>query len=611
MVELQYKVAMRKFSQLKNSIEIPRFQRGIVWSDKKKAEFIKTLKAGLPIGVLLLSQKETSTPQSEQFLVIDGLQRFSTMKQYADNPFIYVDESQITEEQIRQIIYADHQVTMNFSSYNDNEQKRVIDFIRSSLVQAIRSGKGKSLNSITTDARKKICSDALFYGCNTDDIQEPIFRCVDKFLADSSINDIEIPLIIFHGNGADLAEIFQKLNQEGVRLTKYDVFAATWVDKTVTIHDEAFIKYVIDKYEAAQNESQLEIANYNPDEMRSSGVLTVFEYAYALGKDLAKNCPVLFPNKRDDDTSVSSIGFLVLAEILGLSYAEMGEIANKLLTYQNLDYKTLKNDIVDSAKYVESALIEYISMPTKKKTSLACHSELQLASYIIVIFKLKYKLSHENGLEDISASNRHYIKDVKNYLFKHYLYDILRNFWAGSGDSKLEEIIADPISCRYTKDVDKTSFENVLTEWLTAANEKNTATVSIEIKLFLNYLLRKSPYPLNRCDFDVEHCVPKKVWQDYFKRRNIDVPISTPCNLIYIPAKDNRAKGDLTYYQRQAIDPVTYSLNEEALDQLLYPRRDELSFVESTSTLTKENYLHYLNERMKTLVKNFISRYYD
>ena len=81
-------------------------------------------------------------------------------------------------------------------------------------------------------------------------------------------------------------------------------------------------------------------------------------------------------------------------------------------------------------------------------------------------------------------------------MYKHYLYDILRGFWSGSGDSKLQEIISDPTTCRYVRDVSENSFEQVISEWLKSANSKATLTnVSAETKLFLNYLLRISANP--------------------------------------------------------------------------------------------------------------------
>ena len=53
---LKYELEQVKFKDLKNKISIPKFQRGLVWGSLKKKEFIKSLKDGLPIGVLLLSK---------------------------------------------------------------------------------------------------------------------------------------------------------------------------------------------------------------------------------------------------------------------------------------------------------------------------------------------------------------------------------------------------------------------------------------------------------------------------------------------------------------------------------------------------------------------------
>ena len=82
---LKYELEQKKFSELKDNIEIPKFQRGLVWNEDKKKEFIKTLKAGLPIGVLLLSKGENG-----KYLVIDGLQRFTTMVEYSRDYFSYI-----------------------------------------------------------------------------------------------------------------------------------------------------------------------------------------------------------------------------------------------------------------------------------------------------------------------------------------------------------------------------------------------------------------------------------------------------------------------------------------------------------------------------------------
>ena len=561
----------------------------------------------MPIGVLLVSEKD------DKYLVIDGLQRFTTMKDYAGNYFGYIDKSEITDLDLNSIVYASPSARTIFEGYTADAKQHEFEAMRTILVDRISNGQGQNLQQISQNAAAELCKK--ISAIDKDDILEvlgAVYVVVDKIATLAKIDDIQIPLIIFKGKEDELANIFQKLNQEGVRLSKYDVFAATWINKYVTVkNDPKFIDFIINKYEAAQQESDLDISSYDPDEMKQKGELTVFEYAFAVGKALKSKCRKLFP--RENDTKIDSIGFLVLAELMGLTYQDMGKLAETIEKYPALDFKQFKDAILDAGMFVENALAPYIDSPIKTKSgtraSLVCHSELQLASYIIVVFKLKYDLSTDSGLSLKPKSKE--LGRVREFLYKHYLYDILQGYWAGSGDSKLEEIIDDPTTCRYTKDVDKDDFSMVVLKWLSDGNKQAILTnVSADTKLFLNYLLRASGAFNEKINYDVEHCVPKEVIKKYYLQKHITVPMSTPCNLVYIPTADNRSKGDMTYYQRQTNDPGTFELNEDQLDLLCYPNKQELSFVESTSKLTEDNYFSFLECRRNNIAKRFINSLY-
>ena len=599
---------------MKDRIEIPKFQRGLVWGDAKKREFIKSLKSGLPIGVLLLSKT-----QDGKFLVIDGLQRFTTMLEYTRDVFSYIDPNEITDSDIISVIIASPTAKEIYDLRPEKDKQIIRETIHKIIVENISKGQSKNLQQISKLAAQQLCHDvAELTEKDVLDVLDAVYVIVERFTNEARIDDIEIPLIIFNGKEEELAIVFQKLNQEGVKLSKYDVFAATWFGHTVSVKgDTEFIKQIIKKYDASQDESGLEISNYGPEVMLKTGELTAFEYAFALGKELIDKCPILFSSKKDsskkDDSKVESIGFLILAELLGLSYQSMNQLAAEMDRHKKLDFSKLKNAIVDTAKTVQAALGDYIVAPTKKKPSLACHSELQLASYIVVLFKLRYDISIEKGLVD-KGNKAKEIKEIKRYLYKHYLYDILRGYWSGSGDSKLEEIIADPYTCRYVKDVNRDSFEQVISEWLISSNKKSSlATVSAETKLFLNYLLRLfvNYADVAKSDYDIEHCVPKKVLQDYFTKKNVAVPISATCNLVYIPKAENRGKFDMTYYQKQKKDASAYTLNADALEALNYPQKNELAFVESVSSLTAENYFAFLGMREKYITHRLISKLYE
>lgn len=608
MSNLKYEVEKRTFGELKGKIEIPRFQRGLVWGEEKKKEFIRTLKAGLPIGVLLVSKKDENT-----YLIIDGLQRFTTMTDYSRNYFKYIDKTEITDHDIYSIVLSSTKTRNNFEGYRDDVRQQQYEEMREIIATGISHGQGNHLTISRAIANELCRGIAAVDASDREAITDAVYTIVTNIDSKAKIDDIEIPLIIFKGNEDELANIFQKLNQEGVKLSKYDVFAATWLEHTVTVEDDSeFIEYVVDKYETARQESGLEIASYDPEDMKQSGVLTVFEYAYAVGKALMTKCKKLFPKK--ENAKVDSIGFLLLAELLGLTYQDMGKLAETMDQYPNINFKQFKDCILECGSIVEGALVPFIEAPRKARNgtraSLVCHAELQIISYIIVIFKLKYDITKDRGIVAKVGSARD-INKVREHLHKHYLFDILRDYWSGSGDTKLEEIISDPTTCRYVRSVSRDEFEWAILSWMNENNEKESVVqVSAETKLFLNYLLRTGSAYNERTDYDVEHCVPKDVVKKYYHQRNILVPMSVACNLIYIPAKDNRRKGEETYYQRQETEPQTYTLNQDQLDALGYPSRTDLEFLNSTATINESNYRSYLVERKRTITNKFLDALY-
>lgn len=609
-MKLKYEVGTKKFEYLKDKIEIPRFQRGLRWSKEKQKAFIKTLKAGLPIGTLLLYPKDSG---KDKYLVVDGLQRFTTMLQYTKNPFEFVEQDEFSDSDLMTIILSSKDAKEIYDGYQGKAQKQVLDEMRNIITANIKGRQSDdNFFTLTSKTTKQLCQEvAILPKEDYEQISTAVSRIIDKIEKEAAIDDIEIPLIIFKGEKSELADIFQKLNQEGVKLSKYEVFAATWLNHFVTVNnDSEFINYVIKKYDVAQDDSQLEIADYDAEEIKKTGQLTIFEYAFALGKALKNSCKMLFPSVKDNE--VDSIGFLILTEIMNVPYQEMGSLADELLKYKDvLDYRKLKDAVIDAARNVEDAIKIYLTSPAKNgKKSLACHAEYQVASYIIAIFKLKYDLDTVNGLK-VNDKNKKVIANIRQYLYKHYLFDILRGAWSGSGDSKLAQITADPTTCRYTRDVAKDEFEAAISGWLEENNSKVTLTnVSTEAKLFLNYLLRGKIYNSNGVFYDVEHCVPKAVIKRFFLDKGITVPMSSVCNLIYIPDTDNRGKGELTYYEKQEKEPGTYTLNQEQLDDLVYPRREELSFVDSTDTITEGAYDAFLRSRKEIILKAVMDRLY-
>lgn len=191
---IQYKIDTKKFSELKGLIEIPKFQRGLVWDPEKKKEFIKTLKEGLPIGILLLSRKD------DKYLIIDGLQRFTTMLDYDRNYFKYIDREEITDTDLYSIIISSETSRDIYDGYTDfakcDNQSQMTEII----VQGFQNKQNKDLNELSTEVTENLCKYiAMFDIRDFIAIQRCVYKLLERIESNAQIIDVEIPLIIFNG----------------------------------------------------------------------------------------------------------------------------------------------------------------------------------------------------------------------------------------------------------------------------------------------------------------------------------------------------------------------------------------------------------------------------
>jgi uncharacterized protein with ParB-like and HNH nuclease domain len=72
---------VRRFDE--GTIYAPKFQRNFVWNISKASKFIESLLLGLPVpGIFLLNDEKT-----QKFLIIDGLQRLTSLSSFLNNKF--------------------------------------------------------------------------------------------------------------------------------------------------------------------------------------------------------------------------------------------------------------------------------------------------------------------------------------------------------------------------------------------------------------------------------------------------------------------------------------------------------------------------------------------
>lgn len=77
----------------KEKIVIPEFQRDFVWNYNQSSRFVESVLLGLPIPDFFMFRLIDSKYQSEKYILIDGLQRYTTIKQFVNGYFIQGETS--------------------------------------------------------------------------------------------------------------------------------------------------------------------------------------------------------------------------------------------------------------------------------------------------------------------------------------------------------------------------------------------------------------------------------------------------------------------------------------------------------------------------------------
>lgn len=593
MKELKYTFENLSYDQLKRYITIPQFQRSLVWSDPQKNEFINTVKEGNPFGSILVYR-----PNMTRYEIIDGLQRFTTLRDYEENPVKYLNISKDIYPEITAIAKIVQKDIPNLSI--EILEKKVVDSIKE-VLQSISLFDRKLSRSI----RKKIVDsygDAIRQSTN-DAVEDETFKMIEVWQNDIDFRALKIPTIIYTGDGSELPDIFERLNTGGTKLSRYEVFASTWNSIKLKIEREDYLDYIEDLYKKKCERTNLSISNFEEGVIKRTKELSLYELCFALGKKIKDSCEILFASYSDtEEDQVDSIGFTSLATVLGISLKKLSTLdqyVNERTNVRNL--MLLTDKIVESYKQIEKILKNYISTVDSKVFTKFI--EAQILAILGTYFKLYFKVNADLSISQESTS-RTVKENFSRYMPFSYLYDIISEFWAGSGDRKLAEELSKPISeNRFTSFILKEKWETLLREWMNNQILKKAKNVSIETKLFLNFICKtKLDWHNNQIKYDIEHIIPKKRILD----KNLDVSISAIGNLCLLPACDNRRKKDETVYEYLDRTSEITIINEESAKKLYYPTRDELSFIRAGEDFNAEHYNRFLRDRNNYLINKFL-----
>lgn len=340
MANLKYDVEGKPYVILKGKISAPKFQRNFVWKKKARKELINSIKLGLPIGSFLLQRID-----NDQFNIIDGRQRFSTLLDYEAHRYDYIEKSDISEDRILKMLLNVDGIKVLFNQYNESAQQKIVaDIKKVALKQLKTKDTDKSnvtfeiIDAIQTKFPNLTKGDQKKLNSTVNNFYDEIWQILDTA-------NIVLPCIIFNNFATDdeIVATFINLNTKGTKLSKYDLYSAKWQNDVIVVDDDSIIDKVISKYkDSLENNQNIEADSFNETEIRTSKQINVFEYAYALSKLIGEKCNLMYQTK--DASEVDSLGFSILASLLNVPSKNMVELSQKLI-HSNINLVQLKDKI--------------------------------------------------------------------------------------------------------------------------------------------------------------------------------------------------------------------------------------------------------------------------
>jgi len=537
--------ALKQAEHSGKKIVIPRFQRGQRWSKDQEDAFIDSVRKGYPVGTLLFYKtiEHEGGAVKEVYALVDGLQRGTAIHHYMQEPMKYYGEDEVSSEMVTAVF--------NCLGFGEGQKKNIAPIITKCYVDFI-----KGLKTLKNPQSYLLAKSILkqISVVNPEEALDKLIPCLTVYLEETideydRIAKSTMPAVVYTGDESELPEIFNRINSKGTPLNQYEIYAASWPQKTtVTVKNSRIVDYVLAKYDAL-NDDIYQIQNYDREEIRKTRKLNYFEYVFGLGKWLSAEFPLIAFDKHLKPDEVSPIAF----ELFDACFFESKKIGEVYTVLQRIDVNVLESRLVECIKIVDSIVspITRFKGNKRKDEIKPIYAKNQIISIIAFVFRERYCI---DDLTKVKASWADKEALLKKRVFLHFVYDIINTEW-DQGSGKLHTAIN---TGKYHEDIFATAWESALTnmfekEILSQERTKVVKASNADIA-FLNciYLSRFTALDqLSLEKFDIEHIATKDLMKALIKRTSDSegLPIGCVANLCYLPEFENRSKGNKTFYQ--------------------------------------------------------------
>ena len=600
-------------------IKVPKYQRGTVWNNQQKERLIDSMNKGFPFGSILLYKNDKNEKQ-----IIDGLQRSTTIIDFVRNPAQYFMDDNIDENMI-------------YKLYNLLGVVGSKEVIQEELMNTIREWVKQEHKSMQDIQRMQYSDlyDAIENKWPTASKQKNEIKSVIKEMfvdfqnVCERIASMQIPALVYEGDESLLPEIFERINSQGSKLTKQQIYSATWANDYVKITNQNLSEIITnnrDRYDNMLDEN-MELIDYNSTDLNRNKEVNIFELVFGFGRMISKKYPYLFNYESKDLAKVESIGFNLINACLMQKSANMKNLNSNFKKYIGLNTENVElflNKIIEAIDYVDKRLgsgTKFKGNTRADSKIMPLHTEMQIVSIIATVFvnrHTSFEINEKGEIKNLSIDCKQYNskwaqnKDKFNKnILKIYSMDIIAQKWKGSGDKKLDNILID--NYYYFREIPWKEFEQVLDVYYTSMNSernerKQVASPKEADKIILNLIyasIFSAADQNNESNFDIEHLAPKNLMKEKINNYSdeLRLPISSIGNLCLLPQYDNRTKKDKTIYQdKKYIDNIEDIQRIEA--KYTFTIKSDFAWLELddlTEDQFKNAYMKFLDARFNKM----------
>ena len=524
-------------------IKLPQFQRKLVWSKNKKDRFIETLHEGLPFGSILV-YPENQNPDA-RLLIIDGQQRLSTIREFSKNRIKFWKPLNQTEydaslNRINRLLDPNAQIdSRSFDELLSADEDIQFDWV----------------NEIEGSETRKAVRNEL----------EHIKRCMRDYI---DLTHLSIPAIKFIGERTRIADVFSRLNQGGVALSKYEVFSAAWIHTEIKLDQSPLqcemLANVKDYYASMSDHAVFDLDGFSEDELTQNRVVTLAELAIALGMYVKSHLKALAPQT---DNKVVELGFGLLGVAADLDNRKL----NQLIDHSKAIQTNLET-ILDKTERICTNLQDTFAKILKVVKS---NKNDEYAQGISTSFKTLSYFAALWNLDPESNSYRNSLRNIKAY----YLYDALTGAWGSAGDQRLLEYQDAHRKRDYLSPITQEDFIAAFNQWISSITpggiyfSKETKAI-ITIHANLSYLATAVP---NGENFELEHIIARKFFNDTERDVQKKLCGNSLGNCMFLPKGLNNQKKIKTLYEVNEDERYSKLIQES----FYFEERDLLDAIEA------------------------------